>query len=484
MTPTLSPYPTYKPSGVEWLGDVPEHWEVPRLKDVGYLKSGAGFPHSYQGNPSAEFPFFKVGDMAVSGNERLMQVWKHTVSSDTVNILGAHVFLPNTIVFAKVGAALLLNRRRVLTRPSCIDNNMMGFLARGHSTEWMCHWLSTVDFRMVVNPGAVPSVNERQLEVLPVLVPPLPEQAAIVRYLDHVDRRIRRYVSAKRKLIALLEEEKQAVINQAVTRGLDPNVRLKPSGVEWLGDVPAHWEVRKVSQIFSIGSGTTPPTDQPEYYGGQIPWVTTSELRESVLTSTKKTVTREALRAFPTLRIYPTGSIAVAMYGATIGRLGILGTPATVNQACCVFSDSKGMEPRFWFYWLQSRRHHLVAMGYGGGQPNLSQELLRALRVPTPSLDEQLAIVEHLDEATAHIDARIDRPRRQIELIQEYRTRLVADVVTGKLDVREVAAQLPDEGGDQDPIEENGLLADGIDGDLSDADASAEELALESDVTA
>ena len=249
MIAGLQPYLAYRPSGVPWLGDVPEHWEVPRLKDVGYLKSGAGFPHSHQGNLSAEFPFFKVGDMAVSGNERLMQVWKHTISSDTVNSLGAHVFLPNTIVFAKVGAALLLNRGRVLTRPSCIDNNMMGFLPRGHSTEWMCHWLSTVDFRMVVNPGAVPSVNEGQLEVLPVLVPPLPEQAAIVRYLDHADRRIRRYVDAKRKLIALLEEEKQAIINQAVTRGLDPNVPLKPSGVEWLGDVPEHWAIRPLKTM-------------------------------------------------------------------------------------------------------------------------------------------------------------------------------------------------------------------------------------------
>ena len=146
----------------------------------------------------------------------------------------------------------MLNRRRVLTRPSCIDNNMMGFLPRGHSTEWMCHWLSTVDFRMVVNPGAVPSVNEGQLEVLPVLVPPLPEQAAIVRYLDHADRRIRRYVDAKRKLIALLEEEKQAIVNHAVTRGLDPNVPLKPSGVDWIGDVPGHWQVTASSPDYVL----------------------------------------------------------------------------------------------------------------------------------------------------------------------------------------------------------------------------------------
>ena len=270
VTRGLDPNAPLRPSGVEWLGDVPEHWEVPRLKNLGYLKSGAGFPHAHQGNLSAEFPFFKVGDMAVSGNERLMQVWKHTVSEDTVNILGAHVFLPNTIVFAKVGAALLLNRRRVLTRPSCVDNNMMGFLPRGHSTEWMCHWLSTVDFRMVVNPGAVPSVNEGQLEVLPVLVPPLHEQAAIIEYLD---------------------------------------------------------------------------------------------------------------------------------------------------------------------------------------------------------------------KATTDIDSAIVRARRQIDLVQEYRTRLIADVVTGKLDVREVAAHLPEEPDDQDRIEGDGQLTEGMDKDLYDADASGEELAMESEVT-
>ena len=107
MISVLHPYAALKPSDGRWLGIMPEHWEVRRLKDLGYLKSGTGFPHSHQGNLLAEFPFFKVGDMAVSGNEQLMQVWNHTITEDTVNTLGAHVFQPNTIVFAKVGAALL-----------------------------------------------------------------------------------------------------------------------------------------------------------------------------------------------------------------------------------------------------------------------------------------------------------------------------------------------------------------------------------------
>ena len=155
-----------------------------------------------------------------------------------------------------------------------------------------------------------------------------------------------------------------------------PYPTYRDSGVEWLGEIPAHWEVKKITRLFSIGSGTTPPTDYSEYYGGEVAWITTSELRESVVTSTEKTVTKEALKAFPALRVYPEGSIAIAMYGATIGRLGVLGTAATVNQACCVFGDPSGMDVWFWFYWLQSRRPYLISLGYGGGQPNLSQELL------------------------------------------------------------------------------------------------------------
>lgn len=204
----------------------------------------------------------------------------------------------------------------------------------------------------------------------------------------------------------------------------------KPSGIEWLGDVPAHWEVRRASRLFSIGSGTTPPSERSEYYGGDIPWVTTSELRETIVTSTEKTITEEALRNFPTLNIFPEGSIAVAMYGATIGRLGILGVPATVNQACCVFSEPKGMNAGFWFFWLQSRRHYLTLLGQGGGQPNLSQKMLKSIRVPTPPLGEQAAIAVYLNRETAQIDALVTKKERLIELLHEKRTALISHTVT------------------------------------------------------
>ena len=124
------------------------------------------------------------------------------------------------------------------------------------------------------------------------------------------------------------------------------------------------------------------------------------------------------------------------MYGATIGRLGILGISATVNQACCVFSESDGIDAMFWFYWLQCRRHYLISMSYGGGQPNLSQEILKSIRVPLPSLDEQRAIVAYLDRETAKIDALVNKVREAIDRLQELRVALISAAVTGRIDVR------------------------------------------------
>ena len=244
------PYPTYKPSGAPWLGKVPEHWDVRRLKDVGQLKGGAGFRTVTKAKCSMNYHIFKVGDMGVGANARLMKEWRHTISAETAETLGAYVFPPQTIVFAKVGAALMLNRRRLLIRPSCIDNNMMGFVPHSAFPAWMLYWMRTIDFGIIVNPGAVPSVNEGQVGLMATSVPPLPEQRAIAAFLDRETAKIDALVAKKERLIELLQEEKQAVVNQAVTRSLDPSVRLKPSGVEWLGDVPEHWEVSRVKAEF------------------------------------------------------------------------------------------------------------------------------------------------------------------------------------------------------------------------------------------
>ena len=207
--------------------------------------------------------------------------------------------------------------------------------------------------------------------------------------------------------------------------------RTKASGVEWLGDVPEHWETKKVTYGFSrIGSGTTPKSDSDDFYDGDVPWVTTSELRETVITKTKACVTRSALAAYSALRLYPTGTLLFAMYGATIGRLGILGIPATLNQACCAFATPTLFDTRFVFYWLWMRRPILISLSTGGGQPNLSQDDLRQIRISTPPLPEQRAIAAFLDRETGRVDRLVVKKRELIERLKEKRTALISRTVT------------------------------------------------------
>ncbi|RPD49864.1 restriction endonuclease subunit S [Hymenobacter sediminis] len=210
----------------------------------------------------------------------------------------------------------------------------------------------------------------------------------------------------------------------------------KPSGVEWLGDVPAHWEVIKLTRLFDrIGSGTTPSTNSVDYYDGEIPWVTTAELRETVIYDTKQKVTQLALAEHSALKLYKAGAVVIAMYGATIGRLGILGVDATLNQACCVFENPIGVDSKFFYYWLWAERPTLISLSTGGGQPNLSQDLLKQLKMPVPPLDEQRVIAAFLDERTAHLDSLIRRKEDLLKLLTEQRAALITRAVTRGLDV-------------------------------------------------
>ena len=246
---TIHPYPAYKLSGVEWLGYVAEHWDLVRLKyavqinpetlsedtDPEYLfdymdinSVGTGYMSSppvrqaFGNAPSRARRVMRTGDTAISTVRTYLKAAYH-LQTDWPDLI------------ASTGFAILRPPVRIMPA-------LLGHIV--HSDSFVQ--------QIVANSVGVayPAISETKLGTVFLVLPPLPEQRAIIRYLDYVDRRIRRYVTAKQKLIALLEEEKQAVVNQAVTRGLDPNVRLKPSGVEWLGDVPEHWEVGPLKRAF------------------------------------------------------------------------------------------------------------------------------------------------------------------------------------------------------------------------------------------
>lgn len=205
----------------------------------------------------------------------------------------------------------------------------------------------------------------------------------------------------------------------------------KLARIEWSGDIPDHWDEWKVSHCFGrVGSGTTPKSDNGHYYDGETLWVTTAELRETYIYDTNQKVTDQALSDYSTLKLYPPDSILIAMYGATIGRLGILAVDATVNQACCVFSFPEKLLPKFFYYWLWMRRPILISLSSGGGQPNLNQEELKRLQCQVPSPLEQKQITDFLDWKTEQIDALIAKKQQLIEKLQEQRIAVITQAVT------------------------------------------------------
>jgi type I restriction enzyme S subunit len=441
----FKPYPEYKDSGIEWLGQIPEHWELRRLKRLATINDEA-LPETT--NPDFEMSYVDIGSVDAIEGITHRETYVFANAPSRARRIARH----GDVIVSTVRTYLRAIAPIVHPEPNLIVSTGFAIIRprTGLATRFSAYALRSPYFveRVVANSVGVsyPAINASELGTFPIAAPPEVEQQAIADFLDRETAKIDAAVKKQERLIELLQEKRTALITHAVTKGLpaaaaaqaglDPNVPMRNSGIERIGHVPAHWTVRKTTWVFSIGSGTTPNSEDPSYYDGDIPWITTSELRETVITATTKQITTKALDDFSSLRVHPEGSVAVAMYGATIGRLGILGMPATVNQACCVFSQPQGVNMQFWFYWLQMRRTYLVSLGYGGGQPNLSQELLRSIRAPVPPEKEQQAIADFLDRETAKIDALIAKIQEAINRLKEYRTALISAAVTGKIDVR------------------------------------------------
>jgi type I restriction enzyme S subunit len=441
----LRAYSVMKDSGVRWLGQVPEHWEVRRTKNLLRERVAKGHPDE---------PLLTAAQsMGVVRKDRYEN--RTVLALKDLHLLKLVRSGDFVISLRSFQGGIEYAREQGIISPAYtvlypILPGIHAYFARLFKSEPFIGNLTL--FVTGIRQGQNIDYEKLARALLPL--PPVLEQAAIVRYLDFVDRRILRLIWAKQKQIKLLEEQKEAIIHRAATRGLDPNVRLKPSGVEWLGDVPEHWEVRKLRSLFRRhGSGTTPADER--YYGGGTPFVMTGDLTDSYIVGTKRSVTHAALEEVSALRTYPPGSLIVAMYGATIGKSGILKMEACTNQACCVLAEIvDSSDVGYLQAVVNLARAHLIEQSYGGSQPNVNAEIIRGLRVPVPPLEEQVSIAREIDSRTE--ESAIHRARCEISLLSEYRTRLIADVVTGKLDVREAAARLPDYAGDSEPVYKSG----------------------------
>jgi type I restriction enzyme S subunit len=468
----LKPYPAYKDSGVPWLGEVPEHWDVRRNGRLFAQRNETAFPDL----PILEVSLktgVRVRSFDTTSRKQLMSdrdKYKRACRGDIAyNMMR---MWQGAVGVAPVDG--LVSPAYVVARP------FSGTVAR-----YFDFLFRTADYMGEVNNfsrGIVSDRNRLYWDDFKQIASPYPapeEQSAIVRFLDHADLRIRRYISAKKKLIALLIEQKQAVIHRAVTRGLAVNLHLKPSGVESLGDVPVHWRVCKLRHCGAIEGGLTPSMEVRQYWDGDVPWVTPKDMKSASISDSSVRVTDTALQQ-TSLRKMPVGSVLLVVRGMILARrVPIAWTTAevTINQDMKALKPREGVHAQFLAHLLDSAQAAFTPLidEAGHGTRRLPTERWRDLAVVLPPAGEQVAIIRHLEEATVLLNQSIDTAQGEINLLNEYRTRLIADVVTGKLDVREAAARLPREAEEAEPFEGEELEEDGEEGRNGDLAEAGEE---------
>ena len=404
-------YESYKDSGIEWIGKIPSHWGIIPLKRIMQIRNG--------------------------------QDYKLYTDNDRYPVIGSGGCFAYCSRFLYDGEALLLGRKGTIDKPLYIKgrfwvvDTMFYAVPKIALNVRYCYYQAlTIPFDKYSTSTALPSMTQTDLGYHIFCLPPFVEQQVIVAYLEKRCSEIDKAIATQQKRIALLQELKQSIITHAVTQGIHSDVPLKDSGVEWIGKVPEHWEVMKTSLLYTnIGSGTTPSTSKQEYYEDDgFCWLQTGDLNDDYITDTSKKISKVAVKDYK-LRFYPVGSIVIAMYGATIGKIGLLKIPTATNQACCVLPYSNKMNEMYAFYVCQIAKSQMLLEAVGGGQPNISQDIIKKLKLPVPPLCEQQAIAVYLDGRCSEIDKAIATQQKRIALLQELRQSVIKEVITGKIKV-------------------------------------------------
>lgn len=430
----MKTYSSYKDSGVEWIGNIPSHWGISKTKFYGELNSGDGFRNDLQGREYGDFPFFKVSDTNNIGNEKLLIKSNNYVSNEDFENERWTLFQTGNIVFPKIGMGLLLNKRRILNQDSFIDNNMMG-LEPNHKldVQYTFYYYLLVDFKDYCSDGTVPSINESQVGDIPVLIPPLHEQQKIVSFLDKKSTKVDQLIHSKEKKIELLKEKRTSLINKVVTKGLNPDVEMKDSGVEWIGEIPSSWKRVKLIWISNrIGDGlhSTPNyVESSDYH-----FINGNNLVDGSikLFSSTKCVSEEEYQKH---YIELTPKTLLMSINGTIGNLSFYKNEKVIlGKSSCYINLKYDINEGFIYYLMMcsSIQSYYTYELTGTTIFNLSLNSVRNTPIILPPISEQHQIVSYLDKETKLIDETISSEQKKIELLKEYKQSLISEVVTGK----------------------------------------------------
>jgi type I restriction enzyme S subunit len=437
-------------SSVQWLGNIPAHWVVRRFK----------------------FLLEEREKRSSNGSEQLLRVSQYTGVTQRIKSDGGSG--PDTRAGSLVGYKCVKSNDLVINIMLAWNGSMgvsrfNGIASPAYcvyrfipsANPWYFHYLLRSPIYKARIKAMSTGVVESRLRLytddlfsIEAIIPPLAEQNAIVRYLDYMDRRIGRYIRAKQKLIKLLEEQRQAIIHQAVTRGLDPTVRLKPSGVEWLGDVPEHWEVKRLKWVTKLQRGYDLPAEQRVQ--GPFPVVSSGGVIDRHQFFKSKAP-----------------GVVMGRYGST-DAVFFLEEDFWPHNTSLFVTDFQGNDAKWCYYMLRtiSKADHAGKSAV----PGVDRKDLFQILIAVPPANEQKSIVSILEFKLELFESGIRDAKQVIAYIQEYRTRLFADIVSGKLDVRDAVKHLPFESDDIEPLAEPDELMMDDEMDITESDGIEEEV--------
>ncbi len=436
----MKTYDNYKPSGIDWLGDIPEHWELKRLKFFAKVNSSLS---SFEINKSSddEVVFLPMERVSESGkiNQELRKRISEVTSGFTYFERGDVILAKITPCFENGKGALLEDLEtkfgfgstefHTLRASEAVSSKLLFFITK-------CHSFRAIGEAFMSGSAGQKRVPSDFVKDFPIAIPPLPEQTAIANYLDEQTAQIDRLVVNKERLIELLKEERLGVINQAVTKGINPNVVLKPSGIGWLGEVPEHWRTKRLKFIARIKYGLGQPPNQNV---DGLPLIRATNIERGKIVEKNLIYVDPDDIPYDRDPILKENDIIVVRSGAYTADSAII--PKKYERAIAGYDmvvRTFDADPIFISYCLLSNYvliNQLYLQKLRAAQPHLNKEELGETFILLPDENEQNHIVQFIEAETSKIDSTIEKIKKEIGLLEEYRTAIISEVVTGKIKV-------------------------------------------------
>jgi len=436
------PYPEYEDSGVLWIGEIPRHWTATRTKFAARLESGhtpsRQKPEYWE---NCTIPWFGLADVwqIRDGRKDFVVETNEKVSELGLAHSSARLLPKGTVILsrtASVGFSAILGTDMATTQ----DFVNWVCSPRIRPEYLLCVFRSMgQEFRRLTMGSTHQTIYMPDVNRFETPLPPLEEQDGIVRFIRRETAKIDGLVAKKERLIELLHEKRTALITRAVTQGLDPNVPMKDSGVEWLGKIPAHWEAKRVKWVARMASGHTPDKKVAAYWdNGKIPWVSlndTRHLKDHDYISETAYCTNELGLQNSSAWLLPSRTVVFSR-DATIGRCAITEQPMAVSQHFIAWICGDEMRPEYLLRVFDSMQNELERLTMGATLKTIGMPDVKTLATPVPPVEEQNRIVAHLDQERKRVDALVAKVREAVARLREFRTALISAAVTGKIDVR------------------------------------------------